>query len=288
MSNDFPMQKVKSSNLDSIGYSEDLALLRIRFRNGKLYEYQKVPKKIFNGLKNATSKGKFADKYIYHIYKGYEIKKPNSTIASKSSTTQFTPIYSNINSVYNPSSTSDKMMNKVKSNIIFIAGIHGVGKSTLCQKISLKYNLEHYSASHLIKKINSKDYSNYKLVETIDSNQDDLIIAIQNFLDKDRNYFLDGHFCLLNSEKDITKIPEEIFKNMNLRAIVVLTDDSENILKRLNGRDSSNYTIEEISKFNDSELDYSKKIADKFNIPYFQYEFKNSEEELYNFLKQVL
>lgn len=38
------------------------------------------------------------------------------------------------------------------SNIIFIAGIHGVGKSTLCKKLSSRYNIEHYSASELIKK----------------------------------------------------------------------------------------------------------------------------------------
>lgn len=173
-------------------------------------------------------------------------------------------------------------------NIIFIAGVHGVGKGTLCQKISSKYNFEHHSASSLIKKINNKDYSHYKLVETIDSNQDDLIIAIQNFLDKDKNYFLDGHFCLLNSEKEIIKIPEETFKNMNLKAIVVLTDNSAAIMGRLNGRDSSNYIIEEISKFNKIELDYSKEIADKFNIPYLKINFKDSEETLHDFIEEIL
>lgn len=173
-------------------------------------------------------------------------------------------------------------------NLIFIAGIHGVGKSTLCQNISSKYNLEHYSASHLIKKINSKDYSNYKLVETIDSNQDDLIIAIESFLDKGKKYFLDGHFCLLNSEKDITKIPQETFKNMNLKAIIVLTDDSKNILERLNKRDSSNYTFDEIDRFNNAELLYSKEVSEKLNIPYMEYKLGNSEEALHSFLEKVL
>lgn len=40
----------------------------------------------------------------------------------------------------------------MKRQIIFVGGIHGVGKTTLCKKIESRYNMEHFSASNLIAK----------------------------------------------------------------------------------------------------------------------------------------
>lgn len=37
------------------------------------------------------------------------------------------------------------------NNIIFIGGVHGVGKGTICQKIKEKLDFTHLSASEVLK-----------------------------------------------------------------------------------------------------------------------------------------
>jgi hypothetical protein len=56
----FVETKVKSSNIDAIGYDSKQKLLRIIFKSGSTYEYSKVPVTIWNKLKTAKSKGSFA------------------------------------------------------------------------------------------------------------------------------------------------------------------------------------------------------------------------------------
>jgi len=42
--------KVKSSNLNSIGYDEDKKELEVEFKGGRLYIYSAVPKEIYEAL----------------------------------------------------------------------------------------------------------------------------------------------------------------------------------------------------------------------------------------------
>lgn len=60
-------------------------------------------------------------------------------------------------------------------NIIFIGGIHGVGKGTVCKEIASKTDLVHITASQILKwdEISSSDN---KLVNNISSTQERLII----------------------------------------------------------------------------------------------------------------
>jgi hypothetical protein len=71
MMNMFP---IKSSYIKQIGYDGCTAKLRIQFSNGRLYEYSRVPKAIFDGLKGAESAGKYAYKNIYPLYDGVEVE----------------------------------------------------------------------------------------------------------------------------------------------------------------------------------------------------------------------
>lgn len=60
---------VKSSNIDAVGYSKDnLDELYIRFKNGVVYCYNKVPDDIYEGLMAAESKGKYFTENIKGVY----------------------------------------------------------------------------------------------------------------------------------------------------------------------------------------------------------------------------
>lgn len=53
------MINVASSDLSAVGYNERLTVLRIRFRNGTVYDYYDVPETVYNGLLDAVSKGTY-------------------------------------------------------------------------------------------------------------------------------------------------------------------------------------------------------------------------------------
>lgn len=55
-------QLVSSSNLNSVGYDTESAILEVGFRNGRTYQYYQVPVAVWQGLMSAYSKGRyFAD-----------------------------------------------------------------------------------------------------------------------------------------------------------------------------------------------------------------------------------
>lgn len=65
-------EKVQSSNLDSISYDPIEFMLRIKFKSGAVYEYWDVPEAVWEGLKNAESKGKYFYSAIRNGPYGYK------------------------------------------------------------------------------------------------------------------------------------------------------------------------------------------------------------------------
>ncbi|MFM9157093.1 MAG: hypothetical protein ACKOPK_04055, partial [Dolichospermum sp.] len=74
-------------------------------------------------------------------------------------------------------------------------------------KIESTFNIEHFSASNLIAKEKAEENLLNKQVENITGNQDFLVTAINKYFKSETWYLLDGHFCLLNKNNEITKIP---------------------------------------------------------------------------------
>lgn len=63
-------EDVLSSNLKKVVYQPDTGLLQIHFKSGSVYYYYKIPRPIFDGLMQASSKGKYfiskiKDKYPF-------------------------------------------------------------------------------------------------------------------------------------------------------------------------------------------------------------------------------
>lgn len=56
--------QVVSTNLSKVGYDEENEILLIIFNSGSAYEFQKVPRDIYNNLLQAPSIGNFFNKYV--------------------------------------------------------------------------------------------------------------------------------------------------------------------------------------------------------------------------------
>ena len=80
-------------------------------------------------------------------------------------------------------------------------------------------------------------------------------------------FLLDGHFCLLNADGEITRIPEDTFTQLNPDAIVLLTEDPDIIAQRRFQRDHVEHKPSEIAQFQNAEIEYAKEVAKKLNVP---------------------
>lgn len=154
-----------------------------------------------------------------------------------------------------------------ENNIIFVGGIHGVGKTTFCQEISRNLSIEHFSSSQLISLFKPEAVRKEKDVHCIESNQDILLKAINNFLCKDKVYLLDGHFCLIDGKQHISEILIETFQLLAIKHIVILTANEEKILERLKIRDNVEYSLDFIRHFQQSEVNYGKYVSEKIKVP---------------------
>ena len=168
-------------------------------------------------------------------------------------------------------------------NIVFIGGIHGVGKTTVCKELSKISNFEYLSASEVIN-WSQIELSKKKNVDSIQETQSRLLFGLSNLVDETKKYILDGHFCLLNNEEQIIDIPLETFKAINPLSLNIIVDSAQNISQRLEKRDNIKYSIEFLDNMQEREMRYARHISDILKIPLIKGEFRHYD----NILKHVI
>jgi hypothetical protein len=62
------MVRVNSSAMIAVGYDTATGKLRIMFKQGRAYDYCRVPAQVHEGLMRAGSKGTYFDRYIKDRY----------------------------------------------------------------------------------------------------------------------------------------------------------------------------------------------------------------------------
>ena len=153
----------------------------------------------------------------------------------------------------------------LKTNkVIFIGGIHGVGKSTFAKAVKEECpSVEELSCSTILKWENPA----HKEVVNVGENQNKLMANLPHFIEADKSYLLDGHFCLLTEKHAIERVPIEVFQTINPVMILLLEAEPKEIVRRLSLRDSKAYSEAVISEFIDAERLYAEEVAKALGIP---------------------
>lgn len=151
-------------------------------------------------------------------------------------------------------------------NIAFLGGVHGVGKTTICNDVCAKLNFQHLSASTVIKweQINS-DPKN-KLVKNIPATQDRLVSGLIQAVTKDHLYLLDGHFCLLDKNNDIVPVPLQTFKLISPFFLGLIIGDVQQIKEHLEARDQRPYDYDILKRLQETELSHAQYISDELGV----------------------
>lgn len=169
--------------------------------------------------------------------------------------------------------------------MIFISGVHGVGKSYFCDMVKQTIDINAYSASTLISEKKKSGFSRDKLIPDIDDNQQYLLQAVDELRATEGNFILDGHFCLLNAEGKVQRIVYETFTALKPEAILLLTEAPDIIAERRQSRDNRDVTVESIKEFQDSEEVYAKEVAEAIGAKLFISKGTSDLEKSIEFIK---
>ncbi len=181
------------------------------------------------------------------------------------------PIISDLIKIFYPK-TKRKNIIDVNRNIIFLGGIHAVGKSFFANSIRKEHpSIGTMSCSEVLKWEDPRS----KEVDDVVENQDRLINNLQRIVDIDKPYLLDGHFCLINAAGEIECVPLYVFRAINPEFIILLKESVDIIVKRLLERDNKKYRVEIIERLLEKEREWAMDVADALGVP--MYEIKSSE-----------
>lgn len=149
---------------------------------------------------------------------------------------------------------------------MFIGGVHGVGKSSICHNICRKLNIQYLSASELLKWNEINEDPKNKKVASIPDTQTRLILGLRTAVKKNKYHLLDGHYCLLNSKNEITRVPLDTFKQINPKRLALILDDISEIKKRLEARDNKLYDLELLESLQNEELSYAEYLSKTLGV----------------------
>lgn len=172
--------------------------------------------------------------------------------------------------------------------MIFISGVHGVGKTYFSNLVKSELHINSYTASELIEKSRNLKFNENKQVSDIQGNQTYLIHAIKMLQQTKEEFLLDGHFCLLDEKRAIKRISFKTFVDLRPNAIILLTENPDIIAQRRKERDGAQVSVQEIKLFQKEEITYARQVASQLSIRLFVSNGKNDLLKAIDFIKFLL
>ncbi|MCX5544695.1 ATP-binding protein [Paraburkholderia sp. CNPSo 3076] len=151
---------------------------------------------------------------------------------------------------------------------VFVAGIHAVGKSYLCEQAASAGGWQHSSASALIKQERGvANWSAEKRVDDPDSNQRALVSAVNRINGEGTRLLLDGHFVLRGKDGSFIELPADVFEALNLSSVVLIEAPVATIAERLRTRDDVAVDEKDIEAFLTLERKQAESVCTSLGLP---------------------
>ncbi|VVE49549.1 hypothetical protein PCO31111_04638 [Pandoraea communis] len=152
---------------------------------------------------------------------------------------------------------------------IFVAGMHGVGKTFLAKPACERLGLLHATASQLIREERgTASWGTDKRSNAIDENQRALIAAVSRVRATGRTLLLDGHFVLRGSDGEPVLLAPEVFRDLGCVGVVLLEAKVEQIAPRLRDRGDNSWTMQQIARFVAEESKHAEHVCSHLNLQY--------------------
>jgi len=153
-------------------------------------------------------------------------------------------------------------------SVIFLAGVHGVGKGFLGTPVASSLGITHLTASQLIREEKGQaTWGTDKKTSDVDDNQLALIRALDQKRLSHHHILLDGHFVLRNAQGVLTPLATKVFKELHLTGIILLTEEANTIASRLTQRDNNAPDLNAISELAEAESTHAQSVCNQLKLP---------------------
>lgn len=155
--------------------------------------------------------------------------------------------------------------------IVFVGGVHGVGKSTCCARVSQLVGCLHVTASEIIRRARAQAVASAgKLVTDVDGNQRLLTRGFHAMREEagTTSILLDGHFALRDALGQIQLVSVDVFKSLRIDRVVCFVDEPSAIAARVRQRDGAAPPDRDIADLQDAELRHAELVAITLAIPF--------------------
>lgn len=154
-------------------------------------------------------------------------------------------------------------------SVIFLAGVHCVGKGYLGIPAAKALGVSHFTASQLIRDEKGRTtWGTDKRVAELDDNQLALIRAVERRRTVGGDILLDGHFVLRNSEGVLVRLEQSVFAELKLAGVILLTEDTKTIATRLSARDGVKMNFNDISELACAESSHAQAVCLALALPF--------------------
>ncbi len=154
---------------------------------------------------------------------------------------------------------------------VFVAGIHGAGKSTICRELARLLGAFHATAGDLIRanaNATTEVTVGVKAVPNVDANQLLLLRGLAVYRARNRGpLLLDGHFVLLKPDGAIGEIPVAVYEAIAPVAVLLVEADAVTIHSRLLERDKTAPPVATITDLAIQERAHAERVCGELKIP---------------------
>lgn len=152
--------------------------------------------------------------------------------------------------------------------VIFLAGVHGVGKGYVGEPVAKRLGIRYAKASELIQLEKGRaTWTAEKHVAEIEDNQEALCRSVRRLMETEISILLDGHFVLRDTLGNPQKLPMSLFSKLPIVAAVLLQVDSTTVAARLQARDRIMRDRSDVQNLADAESDHANSVCTELRIP---------------------
>jgi|SRR5690554_340981 len=174
--------------------------------------------------------------------------------------------------------------------VIFLAGVHGVGKTFLGEPTAKLLGFQYATASSLIRRelAGKQNWAENKRTKNMDDNQEALISSVSKIVKKSqKSLVLDGHFVLRDEHGSLISLSSDIFKRLGVSYVILLEAPSATVAERLLVREAPQ-PLEDIAALAEAECKNAENICNELNIPLIKLLSPSSEQLLSAFKRASL
>lgn len=162
---------------------------------------------------------------------------------------------------------------------IFVAGVHGAGKTFTTKPACQSLGLVHATASQLIREERGlASWNANTVVSEVEQNQQALISAARRIRNGGGTLVLDGHFVLRRGPNDHERLSTEIFRALECSSVLLFRCPVPTLLERLQTREDMSWDAMELAAFSNAEETHGAHVAKALGIPLVALDTPNIQE----------